>query len=257
MLLSPDRLADLIRDNQERILAWARSEVTTSDIVALGYRRTQLERFERLLADSAFFHSEREAEHTSAEGLWQKFFEKNKWIFGYWNLRAPSFLSNLEGKSLEQIVTGADAWAEGKRADGVLKTRGAVEALCLVEVKRHDTSLLKGGARYRSGCWSPSDDLVGGVVQSQGTVEKLLRQVSERYEPRSPSGDPTGEELFAYQPRSYLVIGRLDEFHTSKGLNMEKYRSFELFRRNTTRPEILTFDELYERARFIVEHCES
>jgi hypothetical protein len=33
-----------------------------------------------------------------------------------------------------------------------------------------------------------------------------------------------------------------------------KRRSFELFRRNLTQPEILTFDELFERARFIIEN---
>jgi hypothetical protein len=255
MLLSPERLADLIKDNQERLLAWVRSEVTTSDIVALGYRRTQLERFRRLLFEPDFFDSERGAENTTPEGLWQRFFEKNKWIFGYG--LTYFFLSNLVGRDLEQVIAGADLWGEGKRADGALKTRGAVEALCLVEVKRHDTALLKGGSPYRSGCWSPSDELTGGIVQSQGTVEKLVRRISEKYETRSNSGDPTGEELFAYQPRSYLVIGNLEEFRTPQGLNMEKYRSFELFRRNTTRPEILTFDELYERTRFIVETAQN
>jgi hypothetical protein len=32
--------------------------------------------------------------------------------------------------------------------------------------------------------------------------------------------------------------------------------SFELYRRNISPPEIITFDELYERAKFIVEHVE-
>ena len=182
MLPSPDRLADLIRDNQEHLLAWARSEVTTSDIVALGYRRKQLERFRRLLSAPEYFDSERETEHTSAEGLWQKFFEKNKWIFGYG--LTYFFLSNLKGRGLEQVIAGADAWGEGKRADAALKTRGAVEALCLVEVKRHDTALLKQvSSPYRSGCWSPSDHLTGGIVQSQATAERLIRQLSEKYEP--------------------------------------------------------------------------
>ena len=31
-------------------------------------------------------------------------------------------------------------------------------------------------------------------------------------------------------------------------------RSFELFRKGTISPEIITFDELYERARYIVNH---
>ena len=30
--------------------------------------------------------------------------------------------------------------------------------------------------------------------------------------------------------------------------------SFEMFRRNLANPEVITFDELLERARYIVEH---
>jgi hypothetical protein len=255
MLLSPERLTDLIHDNQEKILAWVRSEVTTSDIIALGYRREQLEHFRRLLLEPEYFDSQRRVESitATAESVWQRFFEKNKWIFGFG--LTYIFLSNLQERNLEQIVAGADIWGEGKRADGVLKTRGAIEALCLVEIKKHETPLLTAGP-YRSGCWSPSDELTGGIVQSQATVEKLIRKLDEQYVPTTRSGDPTGETLFAYQPRSYLVIGRLDEFQTDQGLNIGKYRSFELYRRNTIRPEIITFDELYERARFIVEHAD-
>jgi hypothetical protein len=256
MLLSTERLADLIRDNQEKILAWVRSEATASDIVALGYRRKQIEHFRRLLLDPAYFESQRRAESPTAtvEGVWQRFFERNKWIFGFG--LTYIFLSSLQERNLEQIVAGADIWGEGKRADGVLKTRGAIEALCLVEIKKHDTALLKEGPYYRSGCWSPSDELAGGIVQSQATVEKLIRRLDEKYVPNTRSGEPTGETLFAYQPRSYLVIGRLDEFRAEHGPNIGKYRSFELFRRNIIRPEIITFDELYERARFIVEHAD-
>ncbi|WP_352612205.1 MULTISPECIES: Shedu anti-phage system protein SduA domain-containing protein [unclassified Mesorhizobium] len=56
------------------------------------------------------------------------------------------------------------------------------------------------------------------------------------------------------EPRSCLVIGSLAEFQFDRGTNLPKFRSFELHRRHTNRPEIVTFDELLERARFIVEH---
>jgi hypothetical protein len=183
MLLSPERLTDLIRDNHEKILAWVRSEATASDVVALGYRRHQLEHFRKLLFEPEYFESQRRVEGitATAEGVWQRFFERNKWIFGFG--LTYIFLSNLQERNLEQIVAGADIWGEGKRADGVLKTRGAIEALCLVEIKRHDTALLKEGPFYRSGCWSPSDELTGGIVQSQATVEKVIRKLDEKYEP--------------------------------------------------------------------------
>lgn len=53
------------------------------------------------------------------------------------------------------------------------------------------------------------------------------------------------------------VVGSLAAFVGEHGVNQEQYRSFELFRRNTVTPEILTFDELYERAKFIVHASES
>lgn len=70
---------------------------------------------------------------------------------------------------------------------------------------------------------------------------------------KGSNGALTGEQLFLYQPRSFIVIGSLAEFQGEHGINEEQYSSFELFRRNTTNPEIVTFDELYARARFIVE----
>lgn len=70
-------------------------------------------------------------------------------------------------------------------------------------------------------------------------------------------GNPTGEEAFNYLPKSFLVVGSLSEFVNDHGVNQDRYRSFELFRRSVNTPEILTFDELYERARFIVEQHET
>jgi hypothetical protein len=56
-----------------------------------------------------------------------------------------------------------------------------------------------------------------------------------------------------FKPRAFIVIGTLDEFVSEHGVNTEKVRSFELYRNSIVGIEILTFDELYERSRFIVE----
>jgi hypothetical protein len=157
---------------------------------------------------------------------------------------------------LEQAVVGHDPSGQGKRADAMMKTRGAIEALCFVEIKSHTTPLLQTSP-YRPGCWAPSADLAAGVAQVQGTVESALRRLAEKIEPATDDGDPTGEQLFAYQPKSFLVVGQLDELRTQLGINTEKYRSFELYRRHTHRPDIITFDELFHRARFIVEHLDA
>jgi len=253
LLLSPDQVRNLMIQNQDAVLQLASSEITKSDLVALGYRKKQLERFNKLLTDHDYFDNEKRSSGTSEEGVWQKFFERNKWVFGYGLTYV--FLSSLDDRKLEQVIVGYDLGQRGKRADAVMKTRGAIEALCFVEIKRHETGLLEQQP-YRAGCWSPSEDLRGGVAQLQGTVEKAIRKLGEKFEPVNEVGDPTGEALFTYQPKSFLVIGSLSEFHSEHGTNIEKYRSFQLYRRNTSSPEILTFDELYHRAKFIVENVE-
>jgi|SRR5271157_300142 len=252
LLLSPDQVRSLIIQNQPLVLQLARNEITDSDVIALGYRKKQLDRFRKLLSDSAYFQLEKDASRSTDEGVWQAFFERNKWVFGYGLTYV--FLSSLDDRKLEQIVVGHDLSERGKRADAVMKTRGAIEAICFVEIKKHSTELL--GEHYRAGCWSPSDELSGGVAQVQGTVDRAIRKLAEKIEPVSDSGDPTGEALFAYEPRSFLVVGSLKEFRSEHGINTDKYRSFQLYRRNISRPEIITFDELYERARFIVEHVD-
>ena len=67
-------------------------------------------------------------------------------------------------------------------------------------------------------------------------------------------GNPTNESIFLYKPKSYLIIGNLKEFVTEHGVNESKFSSFELFRQNINSPEIITYDELYERAKFLLDN---
>jgi hypothetical protein len=50
-----------------------------------------------------------------------------------------------------------------------------------------------------------------------------------------------------------VIVGRLSELLTQEGLNRPKFRAFELYRKNLLQPEVLTFDELFHRAKYIVE----
>lgn len=251
LILSRDQARELMNQNQELVLELARSEVTRSDIIALGYRRSQLDRFRNLLEDDDYFAMEMRETGLSEEALWQAFFEQNKWIFGYG--LSYVFVSSLDDRKLEQIVVGTDLGSAGKRADAVMKSRGAIEALCFVEIKKPTTLLLQAKP-YRAGCWAPSDELAGGISQLQGTVALATRRLAKKLEFTDSRGTPTGETVFTYEPRSFLVVGDLKQFATDNGPNEEQYRSFELLRRNTHRPEILTFDELLHRAQFIVRN---
>ncbi len=164
------------------------------------------------------------------------------------------FTSPLDNRKLEQITTGHSFLEAGKRSDALLKTRGLISSLCFVELKTHRTQLLSNEP-YRPESWRISNELAGAIAQVQKTVQKALKSL--KVETTSTDGFPTGEIVFNYQPKAVVVIGCLDEFRSSYGVNELKYSSFELFRRNTMNPEIITFDELYDRARFIVELAET
>ncbi len=151
------------------------------------------------------------------------------------------------------MVKGFDFNTPGKRTDAVMKTRGLINSLCFVEIKTNKTELLDNSRSYRTGCWSVSKELAGAISQVQGTVAMTIQDMATKLNIRDQYGNPTAEEIYTYQPKSYLVVGNLDEFKTELGINEEKYRSFEIYRKNTISPEIITFDELYNRARFIVE----
>ena len=227
-------------------------QVPMSDNIIIS--REQLEEFHKLLVDEEFFEERKNTlgANKKNEDVWQIFFERNTWIFGY----GLNYLFNsaLDGEKLEQVVKGHDFTSSGKRVDALLKTQGVISALSFGEIKTHKANLIKKlSTPYRKECWQVSDELAGGIAQIQKTVQVSLQNIRSKTDMKSADGAPTGEQLFLYQPKSFLIIGSLAEFQEEHGINEEKYSSFEIFRRNTLNPEIITFDELYERARYIVD----
>lgn len=239
--LNEETVTKYLRENPLLIKSIVENEIDESDVISLGYRKKQLKLFEEMLQNDNLNESD-----------WQQFFEKNNWIFGYG--LSYIFNSNLDEKKLEQITSGNDFNSSGKRVDALLKTAGIINSLCFVEIKTHKTELLKLYKNpYRKDSWAISDELSGGVVQIQNTVSLNLKNYYGKTQMKNKeNGDLTGEEFFNYQPKSFLIIGSLSQFKKDYGVNEDKYRSFELFRKNTLNPEIITFDELYERAKFIV-----
>lgn len=247
--LNNEELFNMIVDNEEVIKEVINSEVRNEDLITIGYRKKQLDVFGKLLDNTSYFDEQKKIHGNSAERVWQNFFEMNVWIFGYG--LGFVFLSNLEGMKLEQVVKGFDLNSYGKRADGVMKSKGAISNLCFIEIKTHETNLLDS-TQYRKGCWSQSKELTGGVAQVRITVDEAVKTLSEDLRIEDEQGNLTGEVLYNYKPKSYLVIGSLEQLTNEHGVNKSKLRSFELYRKNQSDIEIITFDELYERARFIV-----
>jgi hypothetical protein len=253
LVLSKRQAQSLVEENEALFAEIVASSMTKKDVVAVAYRKRQLEAFRMLLEDQAYFHKVKEHKQCSDEALWQAFFEKNPWIFGY-GLNYI-YLDRLNDKKLEQVVQGYHVGARGKRVDALMKSKGIISNLCFVEIKTDKTPLLSEKA-YRAGCWPPSSQLAGAISQVQGTVASAMDTIRGKLAISDSDGYPTGEEVFNFATKAYLVIGSLGSFVGDHGVNQEQLRSFELFRRNTFNPEIITFDELYERAKFVVHQSE-
>lgn len=251
LTLSKAQASSLISENQEVFTEAIESALTKEDVVALGYRKKQVQTFGRLLAERDYFDQAKQAKEVSSdEALWQMFFEKNQWIFGYG--LSYFFVTGFDNRKLEQVVEGHNLLNHGKRADGLMKTRGIVNSLCFVEIKTHQTKLLESSA-YRVGCWAPSKELNGAVAQVQGTVAVAMQRLYGMFRLNTADGTPTGEEVFNFKPRAFIVIGSLSEFVSEHGVNSEQLRSFEIYRNSLTGIDILTFDELHERSKFIID----
>jgi hypothetical protein len=252
-LTEPEILRALYNDRNAELREMIATDETADDVIGLSRRRAAVERFRRLLEDDELF--DRESETKGPESVWQTFFESNPWIFGVG--LSGQLLTSLDDRKLEQVVSGASIGTPGKRADGVLRTVGAVRSVVFAEIKHHRTPLLSG-KEYRSDCWQASSELSGGVVQSQQTVHSAVENLGSTLAETEADGSLTGDYFHLLQPRTFLVVGHLEQLRGSAGgTHMAKHRSFELFRRNLLQPEIVTFDELLARAEWHVEAAQS
>jgi hypothetical protein len=200
----------------------------------LSYARIQTERAKAIQQFSTNLEKQKD------EQWWQSFFDTNLWIFGYGLdyriLRSVRSQPNYGGAGM--------SGQGGQRGDHLLKTQAVKRFTVLVEIKRPDAPLL-GKREYRNGAWQLGDDLTGGVSQLQINSRQWETDGS-RIEQNADTLRQQG--VSTIRPKGILVVG-----HTAQLDSIAKLNTFESFRRNITSPEILTFDELHERAKFIVQ----
>jgi hypothetical protein len=203
IILSEKQAKNFVEENEELFTQAIQSSVTKRDIVAIGYRKKELEVFQQLLNDPDYFNKIKARKKCTDENLWQQFFERNPWIFGYG--LSYIYLAKLDDKKLEQVVQGYYVGTHGKRTDALLKSKGIISNLCFVEIKTHKTTLLDKKS-YREDCWSPTKELAGAVSQVQGTVASAADTISNKLSLQESDGSPSGEEVFNYSPKAYLIV---------------------------------------------------
>lgn len=236
--------------------------VTSQDIVNTGYRKNQLKIFNRLLKEENYLQEYKKEENVSQlvteietkakspisektkdEVAWQHFFNKNPWIFGYG-------LDYRFQNILQKEFSASDTDASGKEQVNADFLIGDNYFTTFVELKTPDTELFinKESGKNRSGSWCLSNKLVYAV--SQILEQKATGQIKLEDEPYNDKGEKITQK--GYDSKCILIIGNLEkeiELSTDSSKIKEiKKKTFELYRRDSRNIEIITFDELYNRA---------
>ena len=217
------------QDATELIRKFIEHNLAKTDIDLLLGRKEALNKFEQLLQENP------------PEPQWQTFFEENDWIFGY-GLKYK-YLKILQR---EASVSNVDVSGQGTVVGDYLV---ADKFTKLVELKRPDTPLF-GNDKYRNGAWQLSDELTNAVSQ-------ILAQKAEwSLKSHEVNYDDNGNQItqLTHDPDCILILGNLNNVDGSDKEKAIKLRTFELYRRNLRNIEILCYDELYERAKFIISH---
>ncbi|MAP55587.1 Shedu immune nuclease family protein [uncultured Altibacter sp.] len=224
-----DKLSDLEKEKRESVLETLRNNVLTKeDLNILSGRKEGLELFSELL------------EKDVTEPEWQLFFKQNSWIFGYG--LDYRFLSILQR---EASVSSTDLDGKNEvKSDYLLADKNFT---VLVELKRPDTALFEKD-KNRSESWRLSKDLTYAV--SQILAQKAEWKIKSQTEQFDGEGNKIEQKTF--DPKTILIIGNSNQFSGSTKTDLIKKKTFELYRRNSRNIEILTYDELFARATFIV-----
>jgi len=224
-----DKLSELDNDKRESVLETLRNNVLTKqDLNILSGRKDGLEIFKELFNKDI------------TEPEWQAFFKQNSWIFGYG--LDYRFLSILQR---EASVSSTDL--DGKNEVKLDYLLGDRNFTIIVELKRPDTPLFEKD-KNRSESWKLSKDLTYAV--SQILSQKAEWEIKAKTDQFDENGDKIEQDTV--DPKTILIIGNTNQFSGSTKTDLIKKKTFELYRRNSRNIEIITYDELLERAQFIV-----
>ena len=181
------------------------------------------------------------------EGFWQRYFMNNEWIFGY-GLNYQ-FLNILQE---QPNYGGSDYTGKGaQKGDYLLSTEAAAKFTVLVEIKTPVTNIFSHNKKgnpieIRNDTWLLSGQLLGAVSQIQVNTRTWSLKSQNPEDLRKLES----QQIYTVEPKGILVIGNLGQLNNHEGM----LSCFESFRRNIKNPEILTFDELYQRASFILQN---
>ncbi|MFK7059701.1 Shedu anti-phage system protein SduA domain-containing protein [Flavobacterium oreochromis] len=192
-----------------------------------------------------YYREDREIKEAGEEVVWHHFFKENDWIIGL----------NVDIKFIRDFLSEQKIGTENSQGKGspMLDLLGISYFTTLIELKTSNTKIFKTNksSNSRTNTWDFTSEFIEAYSQtlSQRTEIHKNKEIIEE------DGKKLDTEIHRIlDPKSVLIFGNRNiEFSHNRSVeNSIKSDCFERFRRDIRNVEIITFDELFERAYHIV-----
>jgi len=249
------------KDEQQKIedlkelMIYADLSATDIKLLTFQSRKKNLEAFLWLLKnkvkdnkDSHTLYREKYLIRGGEEYIWHHFLSRNDWILGL-NADIKFILEFLD----EQGVGIANS---KKQHDPIVDMLGISEFTTLVELKHSNTLIFKksktGG---RANTWPFTPEFFEAISQCLGQKFELEKSFNLKDFKKDDDSLLDKSKLQTIDPKTVLLVGNKKREFPQKDRNSDnilKNRTLERFRRNNRNIDVLTYDELFERAYQIV-----
>jgi hypothetical protein len=230
-----ERFRGMSKQQRNDFLRSMQGSLTSEEINILLGRKQALEEFEEQIRRQEW-----------SEKQWQDFFDKQQWVFGYG-------LDYRVMRPFDREMTVGAGGTDNQNRPTVDFLMNFTDYTVLVEIKKPDTPIFKQSRGGRAGTWAFSSEFTSAVSQIiEQKAEWLVSAQTGEHHNKAGTATLTARTRNA---KSILVIGSREEFSRSATVReaLVMRDTFELFRREMRSIDIVTFDELLERARFITQ----
>jgi hypothetical protein len=185
--------------------------------------------------------------NNSEELVWHHFLSENDWILGL----------NVDIRFLKELKSEVHIGITNFEGKGSAKADflGIRDYTVLIELKTPSTKIFKDNLQtktVRAGTWSFSKDFIDGISQCLAQKNQWLTTFNSKLLASVDSFNNTVRNL---DTKVIFIIGNKNKEFPQDSQDNDTNRkrdTFESFRRNSRNIDIVTYDELYERASIII-----
>lgn len=234
------------------------ADLSTTDIKNLTFesRKQNLRAFYYLLknielSNGKTSHQEYADKYNLVNGeeyIWHHFLKKHDWILGL-NADIKFIIEFLD----EQKIGYSDSKGKQNPQTDLL---GISEFTVLIELKHSNTNIFKKNKnKARANTWDFTSDFIEGVSQCLGQKFDLDKSFDQKIFIKADKTRLDKSKTQSIDPKTVLILGNKKREFSIENLddnNFVKNKTLERFRRNNRNIDIITYDELFERAYHIV-----